>query len=175
MKNFFFITLLSLCSFTVFAQSNVRLGYQGVFYPHIGETFFGPIASVEANMGNHFSLNLNIGYLKDHQVIAVNSDIITRSLKFEPEIRFFPRQGLKGFFVGARMSYSNFSSVLKQGKERVSFPTPGEDSVFGFGGVLGFQANFNEHLMLSTSVGLGVESEYGEAMPSLTIGMGYRF
>lgn len=175
MKNFFLITLFSLFSLTVFAQSNAKLGYQGVFYPHTGETFFGPTASVETNMGNHFSLNLNVGYLRDHHVVAVDTDIITRALKFEPEVRFFLRHGLKGFFVGARMSYSNFSSVLKQGKERVSYPTPGEDSVFGFGGVLGFQANFNEHLMLSTSVGLGVESENGEAMPSLTIGMGYRF
>ncbi|KAA3631662.1 MAG: DUF3575 domain-containing protein [Bacteroidetes bacterium] len=176
MKNLSLVVLISFFSLSLFAQSNVKVGYQGVNYPHSGETFFGPSVAVEAALKNSFSLHLNVAYLTDHEVIAVDSDVITRGLKFEPELRFYPRKELKGFFLGARTSYTNFSSILKTGKDKVDFPTwGGEEAIFGYGGVIGYQANFSENLIISTVLGLEVESKFSEAMGSVGVSLGYRF
>jgi hypothetical protein len=176
MKNLMLISLFALFSFSLFAQSNVKLGFQSVYYPNVDANFVGPSASIESAMGNHFSLNLGLAYLTDHDVIAANTDIITRAFKIEPSVRFFPKKGLKGFFLGGKMSYSNFSSFLKSGNERVSFPVQADqDYVFGVGGALGFQANFSEHFVLNAEVGLEMEGDDGDAMGSLGISVGYKF
>ncbi len=176
MKNLSLVVFFSLLTFSLFAQSNVKIGYQGVNYPHSGESFFGPSVAFEAALRNRLSLHLNAAYLTDHEVIAADSDVVTRGLKFEPELRFYFRQDLKGFFVGARTSYTNFSSILKTGKDKVDFPTwGGEEAIFGYGGVIGFQANFSEKLNISTTLGLEIESKFSEGMGSLGVSLGYRF
>ena len=176
MKNLIFVAFFSFISFTAISQSNIKVGYQGVYFPHMGEDFFGPTISLEAAMRNHIALNFNIGLMRDQQVTGPDVNVITRGVRLEPEVRIYLRKGLKGLFVGPRFSYTSFASVLKTGKERVDFPTwGGEDAAFGFGGVLGFQANFSEHLKLSTVLGLEVDNHYGEALPSLAVSLGYRF
>lgn len=176
MKNLILISFFTLFSFSLFSQSNIRLGYQGVNYPHFESSFVGPVASIETNMGNRFSLNLNLGLLSDHTVIALGQDIVTRAFKIEPEVRFFPKIGLKGLFIGGRMSYSNFSSKLKTAEESFAYPTlGGEEFVFGVGGVLGFQADFLDRIKLNVTLGLETDSVDGDAMGSISIGAGYQF
>jgi hypothetical protein len=39
MKNLILAAILSFISLTAFAQSNIKVGYQGVYFPHVDEDF----------------------------------------------------------------------------------------------------------------------------------------
>jgi hypothetical protein len=176
MKNLILAAILSFISLTAFAQSNIKVGYQGVYFPHVDEDFFGPSVAFEAALRNRLSLNVNFGVIRDHEVTGPDVNVITRGIRVEPEVRFYFSKGLKGLFFGPRLSYTSLSSVLRTDKERVDFPTwGGEDAVFGMGGVIGFQADFSEHLKLSVVGGLEIDNHNGEGAPSLGVSLGYRF
>jgi hypothetical protein len=175
MKNLILATLFSFISFTAFAQSNIKLRSQGVYYSYSDASFFGPSVAFEAPLKNRLSLQIAIGYLRSNEVLQIDQNVVTQGVRFEPEIRYYPKGGLTGFFVGARISYTDLSSVVKTGGERLAFPTwGGKESVGGFGGVLGFQTNLTEQFKLGTVFGLEFDTGEGElGIVSIGVSLAY--
>ena len=157
------------------AQSNVKAGCQGVYYNYSDGAFFGPAVAFEAHLKNRLSLQINAGYLRGSEVIGLDQNVVTRGFRFAPEIRYFPKGDMSGFFIGARVSYTDFSSVLKTGGEKLAFPTWGDrEGVGGLGGVLGFQTNFSERFKIATVMGIEMDMGEGElGILSVGISLGY--
>lgn len=179
MKNLILVVLFSLFSLAAFSQSNIKVGVQGVYYEYFDGAFIGPSVGFEAPLLNRFSLQVNVAALRSNEVTGVDQNIVTRAIRFEPELRFYPRGDLKGFFIGPRLSYADMSSVIKTGGEKLSFPTwGGEEGVFGVGGVLGYQANFSDRFKISTTLGAELDMNAGEGgigITSARVSVGYNF
>ncbi len=177
MKNILLIAIFSFSSLTAFSQSNIKVGVQGIHYNYFDGAFIGPSVGFEAPLINRISLQVNVAALRSNEVIGVDQNIVTRAIRFEPELRFYPKGDLKGFFIGPRLSYADMSSVIKTGGERLSFPTwGGQEGVFGFGGVLGYQANFSDKLKVGTTLGLEMDMNEAElGIISARVSIGYNF
>ncbi|MBK9106013.1 MAG: DUF3575 domain-containing protein [Saprospiraceae bacterium] len=157
-----FILLGGLYSGSLFAQE-IRVQGNMLIVGYIESPFVGAGAGIEANMGDHFSLNVDANWGSQEE---------GSSLELRPAVNYYFGADHKGLFLGAAFKYIN----LNEKEEGVDL---WEDNLYTLGFNLGFKALLSEKLTLgftaSPHVAVGGQQEGDVAGISAQLGLGYRF
>lgn len=176
MKKSLLIALFSLSTLFIYAQGGiVKVGMDATYLPTHEGSFFGPSLAIETPIGRKFGLNLQTSYGTYVNAEAGIEKIVTRGFTFNPEVRFFTGEYLHGLFVGLGVSYTRFSAVLKGGEAPLYVPLSDElKNSFIPRLAIGYQANLTERITLNTDVHLGVDTNDGEGVIGIGLGIGYK-
>lgn len=116
-------------------------------------TYTGPVLVFENKLSKHFSAQVLGGYFPKEIEFAGVPAYTRRLITVQPEIRFYPGQVFKGFFLGGNLSYHNFKTEAIKGFnfEPAFRKTPTD--YFGFGFSLGMQSSISKRFLWSLQAG----------------------
>ena len=164
MKKSILFVLLSVGAFSnvLFAQE-VRLQANMLILGYIEDPFVGAGAGIEAGLGEHFTLNMDVNW---------GSHENGSSLELRPAVNYYFGAGQKGVFAGAAFKYIN----LQEKEEHID---SWEDNLYSIGFNLGFKALLSDDWTLtfvaSPHKTVGGHTEGDVAGISTQIALGYRF
>lgn len=123
-----------------------------------GSNYFGPGASVQKQLSEHFTAGANI----DYHTGKSSSSLLT----IEPRLDYFFDKSFQGFHIGTNIAYSSFSY------------TGGSNGFINIGASAGYsKAIIGENVIFDASLGLGsmygAGSSFFAARPALSIGYNF--
>jgi hypothetical protein len=155
MKKVIFVALMAI-AFQANSQTLVSFRAGGSLFD--GANYFGPGASVQRQLGEHFTAGLNLDYHTGKSSASF--------LTIEPRIDYFFDKSFQGFHIGSNIAYSAFSY------------TGGSSGFFNIGATAGYsKAIIGENIIFDATLGLG--SMYGSgtsffvARPALSLGYNF--
>lgn len=143
--------MILLSPFFVKAQQNsLGLGFAFQTFTNVPAEpeHIGLVLTFENKMSKHFSSGLLAGYSFKKLTHYDRSLKYSRTLiTVQPEIRFYPKEVFRGFYIGANVSYNHFSeNYIKLYEPSPNFiSTP--KNYFGFGFSLGVQSKISEKIL----------------------------
>lgn len=160
-KKFFLVAVLFVAgSSLVKAQSNV-------IKLNVGSALFGEVMlSYERALNENMSVNVGVGFLTRslntsgyYGTASYDAKYSVTGIAIIPELRFYPgdKEAPRGFFVGPYLTYRNLTTKLSGDLSDGSGKVEGSvgASVFGGGGILGYQFVIGDVFAIDLFGGIG--------------------
>lgn len=152
------LILLALIAIAFQANSQTLVSFRASGSLFDGSNFFGPGASVQRKLTEHFTAGLNL----DYHIGKSSASLFT----FEPRLDYFFDKSFQGFHIGTNIAYSAFSY------------TGGSNGFFNLGATAGYsKAIISENIIFDATLGLGSMSGSGSSffVARPTLSLGYNF
>jgi Protein of unknown function (DUF3575) len=145
-------------------------------YGGIAMTRTGIGVTLEYRLGQKFTFAGNLDYVKGEgtksssfQGINYDQPYESRSWLFRPEFRFYPKESMHGFFIGAGAILGNAEKPLVSGS-RIQLE---QEFIFSLSTLLGLNLQITPQFCVEISGGLG-GNDYGVYIP-IGVKAGYSF
>ena len=183
MKNLMLIFAMSLFSFFAMAQNNTTftIGTEAIgIYTDDDASLSGRAFTLglENNFGKRWSLSADLSVGRKRHASSNTFDLKQKMSSLKTGIKFYPKKGQRGFFLGYNFVYTNVDVMLSN-EDSVVLPIVGGRYV-GAGTEMGFKTNLGERMTFGTVFGLNLmanTTDFESAALQYNIGakIGYNF